>query len=297
MTHDSTYTEPMDGRENAHAHKPYSVAQGARRTHNSRWAGMKRVHLCEFEDLPVFPSSIRNFMTDFLRHALTRAQVSDAALPVIKEVLDRSKTRRIVDLCSGSGGILVDILQRLNAEADHPCTVTYTDKFPNIPAMKKLCQETPHADYVAEPVDATDVPPALEGVRTMFLSFHHFRPRSAKAILKNAHDTEQPIAIVEVTERSLANLLLMAMGPIGAWALTPGIRPLTAKRLLFTYLLPVVPLCLMWDGIVSALRTYSPKELEDLVADLQSEKYRWEIGKKPAPHGYRITYLLGYPKS
>jgi hypothetical protein len=64
--------------------------------------------------------------------------------------------------------------------------------------------------------------------------------------------------------------------------------------LFWTYLLPVIPLVLFWDGIVSNLRTYSPAELQELTLGVQRDGYRWEIGKIPAG-SCKITYLLGYP--
>ena len=39
---------------------------------------------------------------------------------------------------------------------------------------------------------------------------------------------------------------------------TPLIRPFTLSRILWTYLLPLVPLTCWWDGIVSQLRAYTP---------------------------------------
>ena len=66
-------------------------------------------------------------------------------------------------------------------------------------------------------------------------------------------------------------------------AVTPFIRPLRASRLFLTYVLPVVPLCTWWDGVVSCLRAYSPEELARLVAALPDNDYVWDIGRLPVP--------------
>jgi len=48
--------------------------------------------------------------------------------------------------------------------------------------------------------------------------------------------------------------------------------------------------------VISCLRVYSPRELQEFVDEIGAEHYRWEIGEDatgvvPVP----ITYLLGYP--
>jgi hypothetical protein len=55
---------------------------------------------------------------------------------------------------------------------------------------------------------------------------------------------------------------------------------------------------LFFDGILSCLRTYSPKELLQLTSGLSASGYRWEVGEE----GRRglsgpITYLIEYPPS
>jgi hypothetical protein len=72
-------------------------------------------------------------------------------------------------------------------------------------------------------------------------------------------------------------------------------RPLTWRRLLWTYLLPVVPLVAAWDGFVSCLRTYSVAELEALVASLPPNDLDWGIGRLPSFGASRITYVIGTP--
>lgn len=61
-------------------------------------------------------------------------------------------------------------------------------------------------------------------------------------------------------------------------------------------MVPVFPLLVIFDGVVSALRTYSAAELKELVASLRDPGYRWDIGRIPlgsAPA--QGTYLIGHP--
>ena len=56
---------------------------------------------------------------------------------------------------------------------------------------------------------------------------------------------------------------LLVLAPLstlfGYLLLTPFITPRSWSRVLWTYLIPVVPLATCWDGVVSLLRVYSPR--------------------------------------
>ncbi|WP_422861061.1 hypothetical protein [Flagellimonas sp. W118] len=105
------------------------------------------------------------------------------------------------------------------------------------------------------------------------------------------------IGIFEGQERSIPSILAMLFSPISVLLTTPFIRPFKIGRLIFTYLIPVVPLFVLWDGIVSSLRTYSVKEMNALVDQLNDkESFEWEIKRVKSGPGV-ILYLLGIPKS
>lgn len=51
---------------------------------------------------------------------------------------------------------------------------------------------------------------------------------------------------------------------------------------------------ILFDGIVSCLRTYKPAELRAMTAELT--QYDWEIGElKALGAALPVTYLIGYP--
>jgi hypothetical protein len=66
--------------------------------------------------------------------------------------------------------------------------------------------------------------------------------------------------------------------------------------LLWTYLIPLMPMVTLFDGLISCLRTYSVQELHDLTARLEPNDYHWEIGTlKGKTTPIPITYLIGVP--
>ena len=142
------------------------------------------------------------------------------------------------------------------------------------------------------------MPGELEGFRTLFTSFHHFRPDAALAVLADAVSKDEGVGIFEYTERNwLIWTLPTLLIPAFIWLTTFFIRPFRWRRFLWTYLIPVVPIIAMWDGFVSNLRTYSVDEIRDLVRQLGDHDYEWKIGKAPSIGMSRVTYAIGSPQT
>jgi hypothetical protein len=256
---------------------------------------MSRMHLFEFEDQKWFPRFLRNYGTDFLQFLSNKTGMYRPIVPLIENLLKSSKTETIVDLASGGGGGLIWLSHQLKKEIPN-LRIILTDYYPNVPAFEYIKSKSAYFEYYNKPVDARKVPEELRGLRTQFLSLHHFMPNDARHILQNAIDSKSSIAIFEAQERSLPSLLAMLFSPITVLLATPFIRPFTIGRIIFTYVLPVVPLFVLWDGIVSSLRTYSVAEMKMLVKSLENtEKYDWQINRIKSGPGV-ILYLIGTEK-
>jgi hypothetical protein len=254
------------------------------------------MHLFEFEDQRWLPASLRNFMTDFLSFLANKTQMYRPIVPTLERGIRASKTSQIVDLGSGGGGGLMWIASELNRESER-VRIVMTDWYPHVQAFQRSSAQAPGLDFVEQPVDARAVPRELKGLRTLFLSFHHFREDDACGILQDAIHAGQPVAIFEAQDRSLVSLLAMAFSPITLLLCTPWIRPWNGWRLLFTYLIPILPMLVMWDGVVSSLRTYSESELRDLVDRCEgSSSYDWDIRKVKSGPGF-VLQLLGTPRA
>ena len=253
---------------------------------------MNRIHLIEFEDQPWFPGFLRNYMTDLLQFLANKSKLFKPSIGILDEMLKSSKENNIIDLGSGGGGGLLYIAEEL-VKAHPDLNILMTDLYPNISAFEYTKRQNEIFSYETESIDARNVANDLKGLRTQFLSLHHFRPDDAKAILQNAIDSKSNIAIFEGQERSITSILAMVLSPISVLLLTPFIKPFKFGRIIFTYLIPLVPIFVLWDGIVSSLRTYSVREMEVLVADLKHQDlYEWNIGRVKSGPGVNL-YLTG----
>ena len=241
-----------------------------------------RLHLVEIHDLAACPVSLRDALTDFLAFSVNLAGAYDPAGPLLRRAIAQSGARRIVDLCSGAGGPW----HRLASEVGVP--VLLTDLYPHRDGTGAL-------PLHPEPVDARAVPPALDGFRTIFTAFHHFRPEEARAILADAVKCRQGIGIFEVARRAPREIAVIALTWLGILLAEPFVRPWRWSRFVWTYLPPVLPLVGTFDGVVSCLRTYTKAELGELVQGLDG--YEWDIGDfRGGWSPLRGTYLIGTPR-
>ena len=259
---------------------------------------LPRLHLFELEDQSWFPTTIRDLATDYIHFLEAGFALHVPAVPLMAEALRLTGATHVVDLCAGAGGPIAALLQALAADGIKP-HVTLTDRFPNVRAFQQAAEESNgQISFWSEPVDVRSVPPELHGFRTMFNAFHHFAPSAALDVLRDAVRAREPIGIFEIPDRRWSTLLsLFILTPLLVAAMTPFIRPFCWRRLLWTYLLPLVPLTCWWDGIVSQLRAYSVSELQSLADATGATEYFWSCGRAPmlSTPGY-LTYLIGSPK-
>ncbi|MCY1014636.1 hypothetical protein [Pyxidicoccus sp. MSG2] len=254
---------------------------------------LPRLHLFEFTDQPWWPAALRDLATDYLHTVSTRLGVFDAAAAVLARGLRAAEGSEVLDLASGGRGPLPRLRQLLAERHGVEARVVLSDKYPNALAAERARAEG--VDYLERPVDALRVPADLRGMRTLVNALHHFRPEDARAVLADAQARGVPIAILESARRTPAGILSMLLVPLLVLLFTPLVRPMTPLRLLLTYVVPVAPLVIFWDGVVSALRAHRPEELRAMTASLAREGYTWEVGETNEPGRPAISYVLGLP--
>lgn len=272
-------------------------AQPSRRfSTRSRYpAGVRRLHLFEFNDQPWVPAWLREYETEYLHSVLLLAKPFDRLAPKLAGILRGAGTNEILDLCSGGGGPLPTLLDRLAGDHGLECRALLSDLLPNRAAQERW-KDAGRIRYLTEPVDAMAVPAQLGGMRTLFDALHHFRPDDARRILAEARRARVPIGAFEVSSRDAAHVLGSFLIPLLVLGVTPLIRPFSWRRLLFTYVVPILPLLIWWDGLVSNLRTHRVEELRELTRELATPDYAFEAGSVGSGPSL-VTYVLGHPRT
>jgi hypothetical protein len=145
---------------------------------------------------------LRSLTPTFLEAAFRVLGSYQVAVRPLAEALRATGSKRLLDLGSGGAGPLPQLLDGLAQHEGLHVQATLTDKFPNLAALAGAVQRDPERlSFLSESIDATQVPSQQTGLRTMFQLLHHFPPPLARAILQDAVDKQQGIAIFEVTQR------------------------------------------------------------------------------------------------
>ncbi len=259
---------------------------------------MSRLHLLEIHDQDWCPPSLRDGLTrcinSFVFLMRPYRPVADLLVPGLTQTADE----HVVDLCSGSGGpwpfLAHRVQSRLEKAGRPPVSVTLTDKFPAAET-----QTLPEGvSYLSESIDATNITPEqAKGFRTLFTSFHHFKPETATALLADAVKNKQGIAIFEFTRRHPLAILSFLIVPMFIPLALLFMKKRCWRDWLWTLPIPILPLTVLFDGVVSCLRTYSPKECLQLAKDADPDGlFEWQSGiESGLPAG--MTYLIGIPKA
>lgn len=260
---------------------------------------MKRIHLFEFEDFPWFPNWLRICMTRYIIAIHKILGSAGELADLIARVLPHASDKRILDLCSGAGGPMLEVISILKEKHQvSDLSLTFSDLYPNQEAADQIdALDKPEVTYLRAPINATQIPKGQSGLRTMVCSMHHMRPEVAKAILRDAKASREPICVFEISDNSFPPTWLWWVGLplnfLSAFFITPFVRPLTWQQLAFTYLIPLLPLFIAWDGAVSNVRTYTLADMEELLIGLKSQDYYWETGRISGRA--KKLYLLGHP--
>ena len=268
---------------------------------------MKRVYIFEFEDAPWFPSFLRNSMTDLLIVLNRTFGATESLTAFIRELNKQHNFTQIVDLGSGSGGAMPEVVETLTEEAPgENISLLMTDLYPNQEAIDLYnSQNNPNIHYKTTAVNACDLTNAPKGLKTMVNSFHHLSPTEAQSVLHSAQKNKDCLLIYELADNKIPFPVLCIFLPFGlfiniifALVLSPFVRQVTITQLVFTYIIPIIPLCFAWDGQASYARIYTFQDIDLLLEGCEDEHYRWEKGYLKDRLGNGIgTYVLGLPTS
>ena len=182
-----------------------------------------------------------------------------------------------------------------------------TDIHPHLPEWVKACNKSSNLHYVPYPVDAANAPHDLVSMtatkeknskiyRLFSLSFHHFPDPLATRILHNTLTKSSGFAIFELQGRDVGSIFtILGMFPLlwaGSWWWFWGQWGL----LFWTYVVPVVPFVLVFDGVISCLRSRRAGEIQGLIRESGAsvEGWRFETGTELHTRtGGTMNYFIG----
>ncbi len=257
---------------------------------------MKRMQLFEFEDFNWFPNSLRMCMTRYIVTIHKILETEPQIASILKNLLSKTNSTKLVDFCSGGGGPMPTVLKLIKEDPNFKdLTLTLTDLYPNFEAAEEINVENKDITYLLDSVDATQSNDHLVGVRTMICSLHHMPVNVVKNIFTRVSENKQAFLAFEISDNSYPKWLWWIAFPfniIGTFLLTPLVRPLTWQQIVFTYVIPILPILIAWDGAVSNARTYTEEDLKEILKEIPSQNYTWNIQKVGGKGGNKI-YIEG----
>lgn len=253
---------------------------------------MKRQPWFEIHDSPWFPKYLRDLVTEALELIWDENHTYRPIVGRLRDAVRSTASDTVVDLCSGGGGPWLGLYEQVADQGN--LRVCLTDRYPSDRLLRRVSGAKKGVRAIGDPVNALSVPERLCGFRTVFSSFHHFDPAEARALLADAFDAREGIGVFEAARPNFRTIVLVIGVPLLALKTAITARPFRWSRFFWTWIVPVVPAVLWFDGVLSCLRSYSESDMRELVQGLSAPDYVWEIGVQQGGT-VEIQYLLGIP--
>jgi hypothetical protein len=226
------------------------------------------LNLFEFNDLPWIPGVFRETLLDLMEFCNRGFRsFNQWAAGQALDYARRQRCRTIVELGAGSGPMTQLLAGR--AEKENICLVP-CDLFPDLPGYRAMQQQHPGTVRpVFEPVDFSqphDFGPSAAAV--LVGTFHHIPQGLRSETLRALTQSARHVMVFEPLRNTLLSILLVFTAIFPA-LLLPFYRfgsAGTLRRILWCWLIPVIPFMFLWDGVVSCLREWSPRRWKEELA-------------------------------
>ncbi|MCI4669846.1 MAG: hypothetical protein MRZ79_17050 [Bacteroidia bacterium] len=229
---------------------------------------MKRINMPQVSQQSWFPAFLRRNIHEFLTWFVHQIKAAKPFMPIVEEGLNHADNIIFLDGKSGAG------IETLEPFLDSSLEVSH-DSLYN-PSLSK------------------------SGLYVSVNSFHQLPMKKAKNLLEGISKSQNPIVVLEGNNDSLWQVVGMTVFvPLTVILTAPMVKPFRWSRIIFTYLLPILPFITFLDGFLALFKLYAPKDLNELTASLpvsDERPYYWRSGKLDNGRGGKIIYLIGYPE-
>ncbi|PKS05050.1 hypothetical protein jhhlp_008417 [Lomentospora prolificans] len=240
------------------------------------------------------------------------------AARVLQHHLPVYPSHTYIDFCAGGGGPTPEIERIVNdglkRRGIDEAAFVMTDLHPNVESWRRCCIGRRTLAFEPESVDARDGGDVVrrwagkgrrgseEGrvCRLFNLAFHHFDDGLAGDILRDTVETSHAFAIFELQDRHFSSFLPTLLLLPATFLLAPlyAIKHRSLSALFFTYIIPIIPFVLVFDGWMSGLRTRTPEEVEAMLrkhGGPEADKWKVKSGRERHlwPCGY-VNWMVCY---
>lgn len=231
--------------------------------------------LFEFGDLDWVPDWYHLYLRKYLVLFYRLFGYYKLWVPAFKDFIRLTKTNTLVECCSGSGEVMKLIVSELKESEFQHVKFILSDLKPKTEFVEQINLDpliNQRFTYINEPVDAALIREDVDYPKIFVNSFHHFTVAQVETILKNNLERGNEIIILEYVRNTFLGYISMFVGAATIFLTLPFVvktkdLPLMA---LVTYVLPIFPMMVLWDGVVSCAHVYSGKQLSEIVKKIDT---------------------------
>ena len=254
----------------------------------------RRFQLFEFGDQAFLPNLLRQVYHDCLGFVARICGFYDRMYVPFATWTKETGPTDVLDLASGAAGPIDTLLSRAKHHGVELPRVILSDLFPDSEQFARLEEQhgTKRLGYITEPLSAKSTDYESYPLLSICAAFHHFSPDEARDLLEQALTRGKGIFIVEPFERKVSTLLsALLIGPLLGVVSPFFCFPWRWQNFIFCTFFPIVPLMVVFDGVVSVLRSYTSDELLAMVPEQQRARLRIRFGSLPTRTRQPATFF------
>ncbi|MEM6720304.1 MAG: hypothetical protein AAF611_13345 [Bacteroidota bacterium] len=225
---------------------------------------MKRKQITQIINTNWCPTFIKKMIAEFLSWFVLQTNATKPFIPVIEDILEKTQTKKIINI-----------------------------EF-NLGAGIETVQPFLKDDITVDSIRISEFHTNKNGLYLFINSFHQLHASKAKEVLQKIADSGNPVVIVEGNNDSLWQIVGMTVFvPLTVLLTAFFVKPFRMVRILFTYIIPILPIIIVIDGCIALLKLYNPSDLLTLTSSVTTKNYDWKAGKNDNGRGGKIMYLTG----
>lgn len=236
---------------------------------------MRRLHLFEFCDQPWFGGVFREGFMDCLNQFNRVFRFYEGAARAFHNWSAQRGMLPVLDLASGGGDHIEMLLRGALRENITLPQIVLSDLYPQTNHFRSLVARwgEKKVKFLGRPISALDTKDTEFRMRSCFSAFHHFDREQARLLIKDSLRNGDGLFIAECLHSGWLAAILIILGIIPSMCAPFFSERISFSKVFFSTVLPIVPLIVVFDGLVSMLRLYSVPEIWELVP----EEYRNEV--------------------
>jgi len=218
------------------------------------------MRLFEFGDLSWVPQIYHYYLRVYLIFFIKFVGYDKMWAKQTQTFIAQNDASSIMEYGSGSGEPLMRMVSQLNCEKAKSLSYTMSDIKPLPEFVNKVNTEAPdNFTYIETSIDAANNKPQDEQSVIFINSFHHLSPKVAHNVIKNNLENGNEMLILEYVRNNFLAYVSMLGGVLIVLLTAPFVSKLKHLPLtiFFTYIVPLFPLMMLWDGLISCRRAYS----------------------------------------